>query len=310
MQAKEIGMGIAMNLEEAHVRVRKFFYAYRAVLFIKGRKVMNNNITFFQKHPLASYFFLAFMIAWVGSFVAVGPKFLAGETIVFADIGLMALPMLGAPSLSGILMAYLVDGRQGLSDLFARMKKWRVDGRWYTPLLIFPSLILALSLVLSTFVSAEFTPIFFPFGILMGLFAGLLEETGWMGYAFPKMILKRSILANSIYLGFIHGIWHMVASFIGSSSTLGEFWLPYFISSTLFIMALRVLIVWVYANTKSLLLSQLMHASSTGFLAVFVSTEIAPTNWFIFYITYAFVLWAVVSVVIVKYGKNLVKSAS
>jgi len=259
---------------------------------------------------VASYFFLAYLIAWVGSFLAGGTKFLAGEAIEFSDIGLMGLAMMAGPSIAGVLMTYLVDGVSGLRDLFARMKNWRVGGRWYAPLLIFPSLILAVSLALATLVSPEFTPTFFAVGILMGLFAGLLEETGWMGFAFPKMIMKRSILSTSIYLGFLHGLWHLVADFLGNSAVFGEYWLPYFIAFVVFVMALRVLIVWVYANNKSLLLSQLMHASSTGFLAVIVPMGLAPAHWVVFYSVYAVALWAAATVVIVKYGKNLVKQAA
>ncbi len=33
--------------------------------------------------------------------------------------------------------------------------------------------------------------------------------------------------------------------------------------------AMRVLIAWTYSNTNSVLLAQLLHASSTGSLAVF-----------------------------------------
>ncbi len=70
-------------------------------------------------------------------------------------------------------------------------------------------------------------------------------------------------------------------------------------------MALRVLIVWVYANTKSLLLSQLMHASSSGFFVALIPTAIAPQNWAVFYLVYGVVLWIPAAAVILKYGKTL-----
>lgn len=267
-----------------------------------------NNKTFIQRYPVASYFFLAFLISWVGSFLAAGPKFLRGETMELTDIGLIGLPMMAGPSLASILMTYLVDGRLGFRNLLARMKIWRICS-WYAALLIFPSLILTVSLLLAALVSPEFTPIFFAVGILMGLLAGFIEETGWMGFAFHKMELKRSILSTSIYLGFLHGLWHLVADFLGNSATFGEYWPPYFIAFTVFVMALRLLIVWVYVNTKSLLLAQLMHASSTGFLAIIVPMDMAPAHWLLFYSFYAVALWAVVTVVIVKYSKNLMKRA-
>jgi membrane protease YdiL (CAAX protease family) len=264
---------------------------------------------FIQRHPVGMYFGLAFFISWVGSFLAGGSKFLQGDAMELNDLWSMGFAMLAGPSVSGIAMTYLVDGKKGLQDLFARMKKWQVGGRWYAALLIFPVLILSVSLALTALVSRELTPTFFALGTLMGLFAGLIEEIGWMGFAFLKMQLKRSILSTSIYLGFFHALWHIVADFLGNSATFGEHWLPYFAGFFLFVMALRVLIVWVYANTRSLLLAQLMHASSTGFLAIIVPMDMEPVYWSILYRVYAVVLCAVAAIVIARYGKQLVRQS-
>jgi membrane protease YdiL (CAAX protease family) len=265
--------------------------------------------TFARRYPVGMYFGLAFVISWVGSLLAGGAKFLQGEAIGVTDIEylFMALAMMAGPSVSGITMTYLVDGRSGLEALFARMKKWQVAGRWYAALLIFPILILAVSLALSALVSPEFSPTFLAIGVVAGLFAGFIEETGWMGFAFPRMQLKRSILSASIYLGFLHGLWHIVADFLSNSATFGEHWLPYFAGFFVMVMALRVLIVWVYANTKSLMLAQLMHASSSGFLVMIVPTDIAPVYWSVFYRVYAVALCTAAAVVVARYGKNLVR---
>lgn len=82
-----------------------------------------NGKTFLQRHSVLIYFFLAFLISWLGSFLAVGPKFLQGEAMDLNDIGLMVIAMLSAPFIAGILMTYLADGGEGLSDLFACMPK-------------------------------------------------------------------------------------------------------------------------------------------------------------------------------------------
>lgn len=265
-------------------------------------------ITNSKRHPLASYFFLAFLIAWLGSFLAVGPKYLRGDEIGFNDIGLMAIPMLFGPFIASIIMSCIVDGKQGFLNLFTRMKVRRVEVRWYATLLIFPVLLLTVSLVLAGLISSEFAPTFFGIGILTGLVAGFLEETGWMGFAYHRMGgLKRSILSTSLYLGLIHGVWHIVADFLGNYGSLGGYWVPYFIVFVVFMIVLRVLIVWVYTNTKSLLLAQLMHASSTGFLAVLIPMDLAPMNVFIFYSVYTVMLSVVAAIVVLKSGKNLAK---
>jgi uncharacterized protein len=265
-----------------------------------------NSKALIQRHPVGSYFGLAFTIAWAGSFLAVGPKFIRGETMQFSDEILIFLVMLAGPSLAGITLAGIVDGSSGLRDLFSRMCRWRVGAHWYAALLIFPVLIMAVLLALATLLSPDFAPIFFPAGILIGLFAGFFEETGWMGYAFPKMQLTRSALTTSLFLGVIHVLWHIVPDYLGASGTRGAYWLPHFLAMMLVAMtAMRVLIVWVYVNTRSLLLAQLMHASSTGFLAVLDPTSISPAYSTLWYAIYGVVLWIVVAVVVAIYGKDL-----
>ena len=141
--------------------------------------------SFVRRHSLAIYFVLAFAISWVGSFALVGPKFLAGEVIEFSDVGLMAFAMLNGPFIAGLLMTFLADGKLGVKELFARMKKYKVAGRWYLPLLIFPGLLLCVSLLLGIFVSPELAPTFGLLGVFSGPLAGFLEETGWTGFAYP-----------------------------------------------------------------------------------------------------------------------------
>jgi len=260
---------------------------------------------FARRHSVGVYFCLAFGISWIGALLTGRAIFLQAESVELEELAVMGISILAGPLVAGLTMTYLVNGRPGLQDLCARMVKWRVGGRWYATLLIFPILLLVVSLALSAWVSPEMSPTFFAPGIVMGLIAGSVEEVGWMGFAYPIMRLKQSILRISIYLGFVHALWHILPSFLGSYHALGSYWLPYFMGSFAFILALRVLIVWVYANTGSLLLAQLMHASSTGFFAMLIPTDIAPANWVIFYWVYAILLSAAVGVVVARYGRNL-----
>ena len=252
-----------------------------------------------QDRPVGVFFLVAFAIAWLGSFLVAGPKFFRGEVIEPLDFGMMFLPMLAAPILSGILMAFIVDGKRGIGDMFSRMKIWRV-GKWYFTVLIFPVLILVVSLLLSATVSPEFAPVFLIGGIMMGIASGFIEETGWMGFAFPKMKERHGLIRAGIYLGLVHGLWHFATWFLMMYPDLGVYWYPFFIAFVALLVALRVIMVWVYSHTNSLLLSQLIHASSTGFLAVLHPDWIEPVNWGIFYSVYAVFLWVVALVAIRK----------
>lgn len=258
-----------------------------------------------QRRPVAAYFLLAFVISWGGSIIAVGPKFLRGESVVLSDIWLIGGIMLNTVCLLGIGLTYLLEGRDGLRDLFSSMRRWRVGARWYLAPLIFPGLILALLFVLTTLVSPAFRPNFFPLGILMGLLAGFLEETGWMGFAFPRMKSRYTILAASIILGMVHVLWHFAGDYLGASQARGASWLPHFVAFCVAMVAMRVILVWVYANTGSLLMAQLMHASSTGFLGILVPMSLSPELDTIFYLCYGVVLWGAAYIVIARYGKSL-----
>lgn len=262
---------------------------------------------FLQNHPIASYFILAYLISWGGSILTIGPKFLRGETIQLTDNPLIFLPMLAGPSLAGILLTGIVDGRDGLRDLFARMAPGRVRGRWLATPLIFPALILATLLLLSWLVSPDFAPAFFGFGIIPGLFAGFFEEIGWMGYVYPKMQAKYNALTAAILLGVIHGIWHLLAGYLGASVTQGAYWWPHFLAFVAGMTAVRIVMAWTYTHTRSVFLAQLLHASSTGFLAILVPLSLSPANNTLFYGVYAAVLWGVAAVIAVRSGKRLAR---
>jgi membrane protease YdiL (CAAX protease family) len=266
--------------------------------------------TLFQRYPVASYFILAYAISWGGSFLVGGPKFLSGETMTFAESMRMAILMLAGPCIAGILMTYLVDGINGLRGLLSRMLKWRVGLHWYAAaLLIFPALILAVLLVLSTWVSPVFAPNFIAFGIMAGLIAGFVEEIGWTGFAYPKMQLKHSVLRTALYLGLLHGLWHVAADYLGAGQSNGVYWLPRFLVMWMVAMvAMRVILVWIYANTGSLLLAQLTHASSTGSLVVLGPSPITPANETLWWAVYAIILWLAAGIVIMKYGKRVVRA--
>jgi membrane protease YdiL (CAAX protease family) len=261
-----------------------------------------------QRYPIATYFVLAFAISWGWTFIIIGPASLRGETFELSTVIQVGLLILTGPMLAGILSTYIVDGKKGLQGLLSRMLKWRVGLRWYAAaILTFPVLIVALLLVLSTFASTEFTPSFTTIGIMMGLFAGFLEEIGWTGYAYPKMQKKFGALRAALFLGLMHGLWHIGPNYLFEGSSLGVYWLPRFTVMWMVAMvAMRVILVWIYTNTGSLLLAQLTHASSTGALVVFGPSPIAPASETLWWGIYAIVLWIVAGIIIAKFGEDLI----
>ena len=216
--------------------------------------------------PLISYFALAYGITW-GLILA----FLASKGFRFGDISVgdgfaMFLCMLAGPSLGGVLLTWVLEGRAGFAALATRARRWRVQPTWLAIALgTNPLLLLVILLTLTTFVSPAFVPGFQPIGLVIGLIAGGLEELGWTGFATPRLLSHWSPLRTGLLLGVLWATWHGLADFAGNSAAMGATWLPYFLVYWLVALtAYRVLMTFVYSRTRSLLLAMLMHASYTG----------------------------------------------
>ena len=249
------------------------------------------------RHPVASYFLLTFAVSWTGASLVAAPHILRREAVPKMS-GLLMFPvMLVGPSLVGILMTLFAHGREGLRDLFARMRRLRVPAQWYAVLFIPPVLVLAVLIALKTFWSPIFAPNKFWLGISFGCVAGFFEEIGWTGYAFPQMSANRNGFVAAIALGVVWGIWHLpVIDYLGTATPHGAYWFPFFLAFAAAMTAMRVLISWLSTRTNSVVLAQLMHAASTGSLVVFSPPRVSAAQETTWYAMYAVALWLVVAV--------------
>jgi len=269
---------------------------------------------FIKVHPLLSYFAIVFAISWGGILIVVGPGvFLATKEISGMLFVLVVLVALAGPSVAGILLTGLLDGRAGLSEFRSRLLKWRVGARWYAVALLSAPLLFTAVLLALSLISSEFLPGIFTtddkasallFGLVAGLMVGFFEELGWTGFAIPRMRLRYGILSTGLIVGLLWGAWHFpLFSGSGTSSVaLGLAivlvrlftWLP----------AYRVLMVWVYDRTGSLLIAILMHASLSA--SMFILTPVVIGVAILAYILVrAAVLWIVVGAVAVAQGGHL-----
>ncbi len=254
--------------------------------------------------PALTYFVLTFAISWTGAFALIAPRLMRGESIP-KFTGLMMFPiMLLGPAAAGLVLTATTAGTPGIRALWQRMTRLRIPLRWYAALLTPPALVLLVLGTLARTVSHRFAPNHFLIGLTFGIVAGVVEEIGWTGFAFPALARTRSAFAAAVLLGVLWGLWHIpVVDYLGAATPHGRFWLPYLLAFIAVMTAIRVLICWTYAHTGSVLLAQMFHASSTGALVV-LSPAVSAGKETLWYFVYAGALWCAVAAVVAVAGRE------
>ncbi len=267
---------------------------------------------FIKRHALPAYFALTFAISWGAVLVVIGgPGGLRGTTAQSDPLfPFVYLAMLAGPSVAGILLTGLVDGRAGLRELMGQLLEWHLDARWYAVALLTAPLLMTATLLTLSLASPTFLPgiltspdraSFLLFGIAVGLGAGCFEELGWTGFAVPRLRGRYGVLTTGLIAGGLWGAWHLLVVVWGIGSSAGTLPLALFVPLDLFsfLPAYRVLMVWLYDRTGSLLVAMLMHASLTASMLILGPLAISGGTLLTYELVFAAALWVVVAAVAV-----------
>lgn len=252
-----------------------------------------------RRHPLIGYFALTYGISWGGILIVLSATGFDLVELRPLDTGLIFLLMLLGPSTSGLALTALLDGRAGLRRLWSSLRRWRVGGHWYAvALLTTPLLLLAVLWPLSAFLDPAFAPRFQWAFFAIGFVAGCFEELGWTGFATPRLMARQRLPMAGLGLGLVWALWHVLVDLRHNFNTMGIAWLLEFaVFYVATLSAYRLLMMWAYANTQSLLLAVLMHASYTGWLFVLFPVT-SFEQGLVWQATFAAGLWIVVAVVV------------
>lgn len=248
-----------------------------------------------KSDSLAMFFVLAYAFSWAVEI----PLALKAQGVIAIPIP-FALHYLAAfgPLLAAFVMTWLTAGGDGLRELGGRMFKWRVRPGWWLVALA-PLLAYALAAVVLWLIQGHGPDI----GILgqidflpnLGLGALLLwiltfgfgEETGWRGYALPRLQRGHSALTATIILWAFWALWHLPLFFFLYDPTI-------IVGFLLGLLAGAITFTWLYNSTAgSILLLAVWHGAFnyvTGCVTCKTGIEAAVLSTLV-------MVWAVVVVI-------------
>jgi uncharacterized protein len=270
-------------------------------------------MSLFRKRPVLAYYALVFAITWGGMLLVAGPSGIFNSKANPQELTqFIYFAALAGPSVAGITMTGLLHGRAGLHDLLARVLRWRVGVRWYLVALLTAPILLAAIIFALSLTSPAFLPAIVTSndtvglvisGIMLGLVVSFFEEIGWTGFATPELRKRHGFISTGLMMGLVWGAWHFPL-FSGSAS--GAIPPALYIAVLLFtfLIPFRILMVWVYGRTRSVLVVMLMHAPLAAGQLILLPSTLSNEQAVIFDLALAAALWAMVAGVYVASGRG------
>ena len=208
-----------------------------------------------------TFFVLAYAISWAW----VIPLAATGHTVVQGKAWPTHFPSLLGPLLAAFIVA-ASSRRDGVRRLVAGMIRWRIGWRWWfaaTNLLVCFGLSLAAMALLGVDLPprndfARFSGL--PVGLgsigvalVVIIVNGFGEETGWRGYALPRLQNRLGPLVATLVVAAAWAGWHIPQFFLlGSYESFSAPMLPVFVFG---LACGAVVCTWLYNHTNGSILA-------------------------------------------------------
>jgi len=163
------------------------------------------------------------------------------------------------PLIAATWLTQRAHGWAGVRALFAGLIDFRVPVRWAIVALFLPAGLLSLGLWCMRAAGYEGAWHYLP-GVpqlVIAFVVSVAEETGWRGYALPRLIDKYGAFVGSCILGVLWTLWHIPMFIaVGIPMSLGLVMLLFFVGGSLFF-------TFLYRKTRgSLLIAVLAHVGA------------------------------------------------
>jgi membrane protease YdiL (CAAX protease family) len=251
-----------------------------------------------KKHPLTNFFVLAYSLSW---FVEI-PLALQARKIIRDVFPLWFHYLAGyGPLLAALIMTGITRGKEGLQELWSQMTRWRVKPGWWliaiSPLGIYLLATAMLWLIrgqgidLVVMGQVDYLP---PLGLaaipLWILTFGIGEETGWRGFALPRLQKDRSAFSATLLLWVFWAFWHLPLFFYSYTPSI----IP---GMLIGLLAGAITFTWLYNSTNgSVLMTAIWHGLfnyTTGCITCKADTIAAIISTLV-------MVWAVLIILIFK----------
>jgi membrane protease YdiL (CAAX protease family) len=209
--------------------------------------------------PLVAFFALAYALSWL----ILVP---AGLGLLPDSAGILAWLAPFGPAVAAFVVTALTGGRPAVGQLLRRMVQWRVGIHWYLLILFGVPLVelLGAFAVLGSMPLddlAQNWPLIFtsylPQVLVAVVVIGLAEETGWRGFALPRLQERPGPLVGTAVLAVVWAGWHLPNLLFGGWT--GASYALWLVGT----LAVAFVYTWLFNNTDgSILLAALLHAAT------------------------------------------------
>ncbi len=231
-----------------------------AISVVEDKRIASANV--FTRYPLAAYWALACAFSWLVSV----PLALSAQGVITPPLPYQ-LHYLSAygPLLAAVVVTALTAGMEGLRQLGRRYAIDRTRLGWLALCALGPLGLFGLAVLVAWLLNGAWPDVlaigqanFLPdLGLAAWLMwivtSGIGEETGWRGFALPRLQARHNALVSTLLLWLMWAVWHLPAFFyLPSYKNIGLAGFPGFAFS---LLAGAILFTWLYNSSRGSLLA-------------------------------------------------------